>query len=176
MPNLQRTRGRLKSVLIALLCIDLVALVVLVSPVGHSRQEEIRTLEGQLQGKTKQVAPLRGLDKKVIEAKQEITDFYQQRLPGEYSQIYDELGNLASANGAKLTQAKYHQEDSEAVGLRPVSIDAVLSGDYVHVVRFINALERDKLLFIVNSIQLGDAQGGTVKLQLKMQTYLKGGA
>ena len=46
----------------------------------------------------------------------------------------------------------------------------------MHVVRFINALERDKLLFIVNSIQLGDAQGGTVKLQLKMQTYLKGGA
>ena len=45
-----------------------------------------------------------------------------------------------------------------------------------HVVRFINALERDKLLFIVNSIQLGDAQGGTVKLQLKMQTYLKAGA
>jgi len=176
MANLQGTRARLKTVLIALLCVDLVALIMLVSPLGHSRQVEIRTLEAQLQGKTKQVLPLRGLDKKVLEAKQEIADFYQERLPGEYSQIYDELGNLATANGAKLTQAKYHKEESEAIGLRPISIDAVLSGDYVHVVRFINALERDKLLFIVNSIQLGDAQGGTVKLQLKMQTYLKGGA
>ncbi len=176
MAGLLETRARLKTVLIALLCIDLVALIALISPLGRSRQEEIRALESQLQSKTKQVLPLRGLDKKVLEAKQEIADFYQERLPGEYSQIYDELGNLATANGAKLTQAKYHQEDREGMGLRPVSIDAVLSGDYVHVVRFVNALERDKLLFIVNSIQLGDAQGGTVKLQLKMQTYLKGGA
>jgi hypothetical protein len=73
--NLQGTRARLKTVLIALLCVDLVALIMLVSPVGHSRQVEIRTLEAQLQGKTKQVLPLRGLVKKVLEAKHEIAEF-----------------------------------------------------------------------------------------------------
>jgi Tfp pilus assembly protein PilO len=175
MASLRQTRRNLQMVLGALLAIDVAAIVILVSPVGHSRQQEIRTLQGQLRAKTREVEPLRGLDKKVIQAKQEIADFYRDRLPGEYSQIYDRLGTLASENGAKLTQAKYHQEDVEGGGLRPVTIDAVLSGDYIHVVKFINALERDKTLFTVNSIQLGDAQGGTVKLQLKMQTYLKSG-
>jgi hypothetical protein len=42
-------------------------------------------------------------------------------------------------------------------------------------VKFINALERDKMLFIVNSIAVGDAKGGTVRLQLKLSTYLKTG-
>jgi hypothetical protein len=42
--------------------------------------------------------------------------------------------------------------------------------------RFINALERDKTFFIVNSVVLGDAQGGSVKLQLKLETYLRNGA
>jgi hypothetical protein len=176
MPALQHARRNLRIVLGAMMAIDLACVVILVSPVGHSRQQEIQMLEGQLRAKTREVQPLRGLDRKVVEAKQEIADFYRDRLPGEYSQIYDALGRLASENGAQLTQAKYHQEDPEGGGLRPVSIDAVLSGDYIHVVKFINALERDKTLFTVNSIQLGDAQGGTVKLQLKMQTYLKSGA
>jgi type II secretion system (T2SS) protein M len=175
MPALQHARRNLRILLGALLAVDLACIVILVSPVGHSRLQEIQLLQGQLRAKTREVEPLRGLDKKVVDAKQEIAAFYRDRLPGEYSQIYDTLGRLATENGAQLTQAKYHQEDTEGGGLRPITIDAVLSGDYIHVVKFINALERDKTLFTVNSIQLGDAQGGTVKLQLKMQTYLKSG-
>ena len=83
---------------------------------------------------------------------------------------------MAAQSNIKIVQAKYSPQDIEASGLRPVLIEAGLSGDYVHIVKFINSLERDKTLFIVNSVALGDAQGGTVKLQLKMETYLKSGA
>jgi hypothetical protein len=32
------------------------------------------------------------------------------------------------------------------------------------------------LLFIIDSVELGGAQGGTVHLQMKLETYLKTGA
>ena len=59
------------------------------------------------------------------------------------------------------------------MGLRPVEIQADFSGDYLQLVRFINALERDPLFFIIDSVELGGEQGGVVKLQLKLETYQK---
>ena len=174
--KVRQTRQRLIIVLGVLLFVDLAAGVVLLSPVGHSRQDEIQSLQSQLRAKMQQVQPLRGLDKKVVVAKEEIADFYRDRLPGQYSDISDRVGKMAAQSNIKIVQAKYSPQDIEASGLRPVLIEAGLSGDYVHIVKFINSLERDKTLFIVNSVALGDAQGGTVKLQLKMETYLKSGA
>jgi len=43
----------------------------------------------------------------------------------------------------------------------------------LQLVRFINALERDRLFFIIDSVELGGEQGGLVKLQLKLETYQK---
>ena len=176
MADLRHMRKRLTVVLTALLLTDLVCAIVLLSPLGRSRQADIAALQTQLRLKTKQVQPLRGLDKKVVLAKQQIADFYRDRLPANYSSIDAEMGKLADETGTNMAQVKFHLEDEEGGGLQPLTIDSLLSGDYLHIVKFINALERDKMLFIVNSIVLGDAKGGTVKLQLKMQTYMKTGA
>ena len=56
------------------------------------------------------------------------------------------------------------------------TIEADLAGDYLQLVRFINALERDQQFFLVDSVVLGGEQNGVVKLQLKLETYLKMGA
>jgi type IV pilus assembly protein PilO len=80
---------------------------------------------------------------------------------------------VAAQSGVKITEVKYKVKDPEPVGLRPMEIEASLSGDYLQLVRFINALERDQLFFIIDSVQLGGEQGGVVKLQMKMQTFLK---
>ncbi len=176
MVDVRQLRKRLTVALVTLLGVDLLCAIVLLSPLGHSRQADIQVLQDQLRLKTQQVRPLRGLDQKVVVAKQQIADFYRDRLPSDYSAILEEMGKVADANGTNIAQVKYHLEDEEGGGLRPITIDSLLSGDYLHVVKFINALERDKMLFIVNSIAVGDAKGGTVKLQLKMQTYMKSGA
>jgi type IV pilus assembly protein PilO len=60
--------------------------------------------------------------------------------------------------------------------VRRLGIEADLAGDYMQLVRFVNALERDQLFFLVDSVVLGGEQGGIVKLQLKLETYLKTGA
>lgn len=178
MPDLRGTRKKLKIALGAMLALDALAVGLLLSPVGrssHTRQEELQHTWSELQAKTQQAQPLRGLDKKVQLADQEIADFYKQRIPGEYSFVLDEMGKLASQSGVKIAQSKYDLKEPEVGGLRPMLIEANLVGDYLQVIKFINAMERDKTFFILDSVGLGEAQGGSVRVQLKFETYLKGG-
>ena len=177
MPDLGNTRQKLKVTIASLLVVDLAAAALLLSPIvgsEKSRLAEMDRLWKELQAKTRQVEPLRGLDKKVVIAQKQIDEFYQQRLTSQDSTISTELGKVAAQSGVKISDIKYKVNDPEPVGLRPMEIEANLSGDYLQLVRFINALERDQLFFIINSVQLGGEQGGAVKLQMKMETFLKG--
>jgi type IV pilus assembly protein PilO len=179
MPDLRETRRKLKIAMIAMACVDVVALILLFSPLvgsGDSRKQEMQQLATEERSKTKQVEPLRGLDQKVKVANQQIDQFFKERVPARGSAISEELGKVASQSGVKIGQVKYDTKDPEPVGLAPMQIEVNCQGDYLQLVRFINALERDKVFFIVNSVVLGDAQGGTVKLQMKLETYLKMGA
>jgi hypothetical protein len=179
MPDLRDTRRRVKITLAILVLADVAAAGVLLSPlVGseRSRNEEMKQLWKELQVRTREVEPLRGLDKKIVVARQQIDDFYKNRLPAQDSAISQEVGKLASQSGVKIGGIKYTSKDPEQVGLRRVVVEADLSGEYLQLVRFINALERDNLLFIIDSVELGGAQGGAVKLQMRLETYLKAGA
>ena len=51
-----------------------------------------------------------------------------------------------------------------------------MAGDYLQLVRFVNGLEREQMFFLVDSVGLAGDQAGLVKLQLKLETYLKMGA
>jgi Tfp pilus assembly protein PilO len=176
MPDLRQTRKKVKMALVALVLLDVVAMGVYFSPlVGsqRSRGEQLSQLWAELQQKTHEVEPLRGLDKKIPLARKEIDDFYKDRLPSEESTISAEIGKLAQQSGVKIANIKYVGKDTESVGLKPVLIEAGLSGDYLQLVRFINSLERDQLFFLVNSVVLGGEQNGVVRLDLKMETFLK---
>jgi type IV pilus assembly protein PilO len=179
MPDLRQTRQKIKMALIGMLCLDAVAAVLLFSPLvgsAESRRVQLDQLWREVQQKTRQVEPLRGMDKKVALAGQQIDDFYKERLPAQDSAIFERIGKVASQSGVKVLQAKSKVDDPEPVGLRPITIDAELSGDYLQLVRFINALERDKMFFIIDSVTLGGQQTGPVRLQMKLETYLKAGA
>jgi type IV pilus assembly protein PilO len=179
MPDLRGTRRKLKIGLGVMLCLDVAAAAVLLSPLAgseHSRRQELQELWRQLQQKTREVEPLRGLDKKIVLAGGQINEFYKSRLPDQDSAISSELSKLTSASGVTMSQAKYAFKDPEPVGLRRVEIETSLSGDYLQLVRFINAVERDPLFFTITKVELGGEQAGTVKLQMKLETYLKTGA
>jgi type IV pilus assembly protein PilO len=179
MPDLGNTRRKLKLTIAILVAVDLIAAAMLLSPIVGSKKSrlgEMDRLWKELQAKTRQVEPLRGMDKKVVLAQKQIDEFYQQRLTSQDSIISTELGKVAAHSGVKISEIKYKVNDPEPVGLRSMEIEANLSGDYLQLIRFINALERDQLFFIINSVQLGGEQGGTVKLQMKLETFLKGNA
>jgi type IV pilus assembly protein PilO len=178
MPDLRHTRKNIKTALAVMAGIDLLAAIVYFSPLvgsAESRRQEMNLLQAELTTKTRQVEPLRNLPQKVILANRQVADFYKKRFPAQDSQIATEFGKLAAANGVAIEQAKYQAKASGPGRLQLVEMQAELSGNYKSLAQFINALERDDLLFIINSVSLGSETTGTIKLQMKLETYLKAG-
>ncbi|HWY54348.1 MAG TPA: GspMb/PilO family protein [Terriglobales bacterium] len=178
MPDLRDTRRKVKIALAALAAADVVLVVVFFSPLIGSegaRHQQLDQAWKQLQQKTREVEPLRGLDKKIPIARKQIDQFYAERLPAQDSAISTDLGKVAAQSGVKIGSIKYSMKEGDMAGVQRVEIEADLAGDYLQLVRFINALERDQMFFLVDSVSLGGEQGGVVKLQLKLETYLKTG-
>ncbi len=177
MPDLRTTRRKLTIAFVALAVLDVAAAAVLLSPIAGSqpaRRQELDGLWKELQQKTRQSSPCAEWTRKSSLAQQQINTFYKDRLPDRDSAIFDALGRVAAQSGVKIDDRRNpHMKDPEPVGLTPVEVEAQLSGNYLQLMRFVNTLERDQLFFIVSSVQLGGQQGGMVKLQIKLETYLK---
>jgi type IV pilus assembly protein PilO len=179
MPDLRQTRKQLKTALVIMAAVDVVALAIYFSPLvgsAETRRQDLNQLQTELNLKTRQVAPLANLDKKIKTADGQIIEFYKKRFPAQDSQLVTEFGKLAAANGVTIEQAKYKAKEEGPGRLRPVEMEADLAGSYTSLAKFINALERDDMFFIINSVTLGGEPQGAVKLQMKLEGYLKAGS
>jgi hypothetical protein len=178
MPDLRDTRRKLTITVGTMAGVSLVSLGVLFSPLVGStatRQQELSQLSLELQGKTRQMEPLRGLDKKIPLATEQINQFYKDRFSTHDSDVAEVIENLAKETGVKLESVRYKTGDPEPVGLRPMEIETSIKGDYQPLVKFVNGLERSKIFFIVNSIGIAQ-QNGPLQLQMKLETYQKAGS
>lgn len=179
MPDLRKTRRKLKATLAVMAVVDLLAAVVYFSPLvgsAESRKLEVARLQNELTLKTRKVAPLQNLPDKVRLADSQITQFYKNRFPAEESEIPTEFGKLTAGNGISIVQVKYKREEEGPGHLQPVEIEADLAGSYTSLAHFINALERDEMFFIINDVTLGGEPQGPVKLNVKLEAYLKAGS
>lgn len=176
MATMQTVRRRMMALIIFLVVLDIAAIALLLSPVGRSRDariEEYDRVRNQLQAKRREALPARDMDKKLLTAREEISEFYKDRLPAHYSEVTAALGTLAKDSRVQLGQIKYDARDSEIPGLQRLEIQAQVTGDYANEMRFINGLEREKTIFVVNSVNLGEAQAGGVRLEMNLETYLR---
>jgi type IV pilus assembly protein PilO len=119
--------------------------------------------------------PLRGLDVKLVNSTADADTFYKQRLPYAYSQVLAELGALTKHENVRLTRVQYapSPELSGSGELNEVKMDASLSGDYRPLVQLMNALERDHMFFVINSLTFTGANNGQVNLRIRVTTYLR---
>jgi type IV pilus assembly protein PilO len=120
--------------------------------------------------------PLEGLDEKLAQATKDADKFYKQRLPFANSDVAGELGALAKKQGVKLIRVQYAYAPvlpGTAGELTEARMDASLSGDYRPLVLFVNALERDKMFFLITGVTLTGQQSGTVGLRVRVTTYLR---
>ena len=118
---------------------------------------------------------MRGLDAKLVSSTADADAFYQRRLPYATSQVAAELGVLTRHEGVKLNRVQYSYNPmlSGPDTLTEDRMDASVSGDYRPVVQFLNAIERDKLFFVITSINLTGQQTGQVNLRIRLTTYLR---
>jgi type IV pilus assembly protein PilO len=144
----------------------------------RSRNEDALA-EQRTQLRAAQIAakPLEGLDEKLATATEESDKFYAKRLPASVSQVVQERGELAKKAGAKETRVQYTYDPvlaGTAGELTAMRMDASLGGDYRALAQFINALERDRMFFVINGLALSGQQSGTVNLRVRLTTYLRG--
>ncbi len=179
MTNLRQWRQRIFTAVAVLLGLDVLAAIVLLTPLagsGASRQQEFDNVRRQVQQKMRIVVPPDQVQVRVEEARKQIDSFYDKRLASGSAELSSELGKLVSASGVRLGSARYEELESDLPGLTHVSVSAQITGDYLQDAKFINAVERNRIFFIIDSVNLAEQQAGTVRLTVTMETYLKGGA
>jgi hypothetical protein len=176
MADLSRVRKKVIGAIVALAAIDVGALVYLALPLREGAaqptqvqaraQEEFRTL-------SRTALPLRGIDDKLQRAQRDDAKFMETRLPSRYSDVLEELGKLAVANHISITNVTYKTDPAPLSGTTGLEMHAGLAGPYLNLVKFTNGVERDKVFFIIDSIGLTGQNGGEVRLDMKLETYLR---
>jgi Tfp pilus assembly protein PilO len=121
-----------------------------------------------------QTAPLRGLDGRVVESREQMKQFYARRIPANYSTIASRIGELQVRSGVRLSRVLYTQ-GAPSGDLTEISMDAGISGDYPQIMRFVNGLERDQTFFVIRAMALTGQQGGMVNLRLRVSTWMRAG-
>lgn len=100
--------------------------------------------------------------------------------PKGYSSVSEEMGDLAKKNHVSIDEQKFHQREISGRNLLELEIDTVVGGDYGGIVRFLNALQRSKSVYIVDSLQvesqnqvIGQGTPGALRVNLHLRTYFR---
>ena len=179
MAPLNQARNRFLVAIIVLLVVDAAAIGFLFTPWGRppeQREGEYNRLRADWQQKRRESQPLVGMPEKLQRASKDADALLKGRVADQSSQISNELGKLAAADHVKLERAQYETKDADLPGIERIVISASLSADYLQLMKFINALERSKLLMVLDSIKLNEQQGGTVRVDMVMESYAKAGS
>ena len=179
MAELSHVRKRILSVIVALAVIDAAALVYLALPLRSGAAQPLQVQRGaeeELRQLSRTTVPLRGIDQKLTQAQKDDIAFMNKRLPTRYSEVVEELGRLAFSNHISIGGVSYQTTPGALPDILNLEMHADLRGQYVNLVRFMNAVERDELFFIIDSVGLTGQRGqaaGEVRLDMKLDTYLR---
>jgi type IV pilus assembly protein PilO len=138
---------------------------------SHSNQVLVNK-QVELKALQLETAPLRGIDQRVEETREQMARFEQIRIPPNYSSIDARIGELQVASGVHLSRVQYTQGPPGS-GLTEISLDAGISGDYPSIMRFINSIERDQTFFVIRAMSFTGQQSGLVNLRIQLSTWLR---
>jgi len=169
-----RLKLRIVTAAVSLLCVITAGLLILVHIRSARDEAQFQALHAQVQSSRGQLVPPQVVGDRVKEAREQIGQFYEERFPAAESLIFEELGKLANENQVHLTAASYKTEESDMPGIEQVQIGANLNGNYAQAMKFINAVERDRMFFIVDGVSLGGEEAnGAVRLNIGLETYMR---
>jgi Tfp pilus assembly protein PilO len=126
----------------------------------------------QLKQMKLQMAPLMGLDQTVANTREQLKQFFDDRIPANYSAIESSMQSLEVKSGVRLSRVQYSQGKPDQ-DLTPIIIDAAISGNYPSIMRFVNGIERAQTFFIIQDMALAGEQNGLVNLRIHVITWLR---
>lgn len=175
MTPIQRMRRRFTVIfaVLGLICISLIVYLVWPGSSGVAQRNEEQELKKQLELKQLGAAPLHGIDKKLADSSKQVDELYKDRVANRWSEISERVQKIAQETGVSAQNIKYSADKTGLPDLQRVNIETTVSGDYGKIPRFINALERDKMLFLITQLSLNGQEGGVVQVQIKFDTFLK---
>jgi Tfp pilus assembly protein PilO len=183
MNNLAKKKNQFTLILSVIGVVDLLLLVYLLlpgsSPSARAAQEE--SLRQQKKTLAAEVTPLIGIDKKLAQTRVDVKKFYEQKVPSQFSEISQHLEKLMQEAGVTAKGGiRYSQERStndkdkaDLPDVQRIGVDTTVTGEYSKVAKFINAMEQDRFVFIINQVALTSVENGVVSLQIKFETFLK---
>jgi len=90
-----------------------------------------------------------------------------------YSAIVADLGKITAEAGLPPGAVGFKQKSAEQKGIIEVEVTALVEGNYVSLVKFINGLERSKNLYLIDSMSLTFSHDTGARLSLAMRTYFR---
>jgi Tfp pilus assembly protein PilO len=179
--DLRDIRTQLLIVAGLLLLLDVAAIALLVSPAGRSRsarQQEYEHLRIEKIEKTQAAAPSQGMDQKIATAREQEAQFNRERLAQHYSVMSEQLANLATAAGVTVSDVKYdaHEEKGTPPGYDSIGITVKVQGSYEQDIRFINTVERQKMMLLIDAVKFGGMKGDTLTVSIHLATFLRSAA
>lgn len=172
-------RALLLIVIGALLLVDIGAAALLLSPAGRSadaRMAEYEQLRKERMEKTISTAPARDIEKKIAQAKEQEQTFDQERLARRYSAMSEELARIAKEAGVNVSSVHYDESvDTRKVpeGYTPLGITIQIKGSYDQDIRFINTVERQRMLLLIDGVSFGGMQGDSLTVSVHLTTYMR---
>jgi len=177
MATLGVQRSRFRALAFVLAVISVLAFLYLISPFTRSsaeKQQELVEKQKQLRVVEDQTRPLQRLPELVTKARTDLAAFYADRLPAYPSSVYNDVSSLARKNNVTVSQVKYDVFDLPVPSLKVLQAQAQVRGSYPDLVKFINSVERSKMFFVIEGLQLGESrQSAGIQLSLTMVTYLR---
>jgi HAMP domain-containing protein len=95
-----------------------------------------------------------------------------------YSSVSAELSAIANKAGLQLESRSFQQNEIKGRNLEQVEIEAIVSGSYPGVVRFLNGLQRSSNVYAVEALQAKADEGqqarrGEVRVSMHIKTYFR---
>jgi Tfp pilus assembly protein PilO len=143
-------------------------------------QQELDRESFQLKLLRGDIERAKGIEQSMPVTQADCDKFEKSLLPSNtgYSAVIEELGAIARKTGLQFSSKNFHQKDVASYKLTEIELEASISGDYVSVVKFLNALQRSENVYVVDSLALStenQVQGSpsVLRLSLRMRTYFR---
>jgi hypothetical protein len=183
--ELRDVRTQLLIAVAVLLLLDVGAIAVLMSPAGRSRsarQQQYEQLRLEKIERTRAAAATQGMDQKIATARDQEADFDRERLAGRYSAMSEQLSRIAGEAGVSVSDVKYDEQTDKdkdkhtPTGYEGIGITIQVHGNYAQNMRFINAVERQKMLLLIDTVSFGGMQGEELTVSVHLTTFLRSAA